>query len=440
MKVLLIEPNMILNRHYREKTVFTLEPLNLARLAGLTPPDVEVEIFDERIEDIDFDRPCDLVGISVRTFNARRAYQIAAEFHRRGVKVILGGFHPSLLPEEASRYADSVLIGEAEHTWPSIIEDARQGKLQALYEAKLNMPFACVPTNRAPLKGKRYLPVTMLEITRGCPFDCGFCSVTQFHHRQFRHRPIAEVLEEVRANPNPLYLFTDDNISANKAYAKELFRALIPLNRRWISQASITSADDLEMMDLMAASGCVGVLIGIESIAPENLRQVNKTWNTARVSYETAIAAFHQRHIPVVASFILGLDDDTPQKLDALLEFAIHQQFFAALFNMLTPFPGTRLYSDFIIQNRMILPHWWIDEKYRFGVPAFQPKLMSYEALAEKRMEMYKRFYGIGSLTHRLLNIQSNVCDPWHLMMYLFLNVPGYPEESHRFRQPLGAS
>jgi radical SAM superfamily enzyme YgiQ (UPF0313 family) len=440
LKILLIEPTLMLNRHYREKLVFTLEPLSLARLAGLTPPDVEVEIFDERIEDIDFDRPCDLVGISVRTFNARRAYQIAAEFRRRGVIVILGGFHPSLLPEEAGQHADAVLVGEAEHSWFTIIEDVRRGRLKSLYQAKANLPFESVPTNRQLLSGKRYLPVTLMEITRGCPHDCGFCSVTQFYHGHFRHRPINEVLEEVRANPKPLYLFADDNITANTTYAKELFRALISLKIRWISQASITVSFDSELMDLIEASGCAGLLVGVESIAQENLKQVNKKWNMAGASYETALEAFRQRHIPVMASFIVGLDDDTPEKLDALLEFAVNQQFFAALFNMLTPFPGTQLYTDYVNQGRMLQPQWWVDEEYRFGVPAFQPRLMSRDTLAEKRMEMYKRFYGAGSLLHRVMNIQSNAYDPWHVMMYLLLNTPAYREERHRFRQPLGAT
>ena len=439
MKIILIEPTTILNRRYREKAMWTLQPLALARLAALTPADVELEIIDERIENIDFEQPCNLVGISVRTFNARRAYQIAAEYRRRGVKVILGGFHPSLLPGEAAQQADSVVIGSAEHIWPAIVEDARRGQLQALYRQPEDLPFESVPTDRHPLAGKRYLPVTMLEVTRGCPHDCGFCSVTRFFGGQHRQRPIDEVLAEVRANPNPLYLFTDDNITGNLAYAREFFRALIPLKIRWISQTSLTIAHDPDLMDLIAASGCAGLLVGIESIIPDNLQQVRKKWSAAGSGYDQALDAFRQRHIPIAASFILGLDEDTPQKLEAQLEFAIQQRFFAVLFNLLTPFPGTRLYDELLDQGRLVQPRWWVDDSYRFGVPAFQPRLMTREALAEKRMEMYRRFYGPGSIATRLFEPQANACDPWHLFIYLFLNAPAYLDERRRFRLPLGA-
>lgn len=438
MKITLVEPAVMLNRHFHEKSIWMLQPLSLARLAGLTPPGVEIEIADERVEPIDFDAPRDLVGISVKTYTARRAYQIAAEFRRRDVPVILGGFHPTLLPGEASRHADAVVVGEAERLWPKIVADARARRLQPLYCEVESLPFANVPTDRAPLTGKRYLPVTLVEVSRGCPFHCSFCSVTQFYGGDFRSRPVPEVLAEVEANPNPLYLITDDNIAGDKHYAKELLRALIPLKIRWVSQASLTLTRDGELMDLMAASGCQGLLIGIESVSPANLRQADKHWNMMGTGYAAALDELRRRHIAVVGSFIVGMDDDTPVSLDAMLAFAIDARFAAVLFNLLTPFPGTQLYADFLRQGRMRQPEWWVDDTFRYGIPSFQPRRMSVEALTAKRMEMYRRFYGPRSIMQRATDFQANLHDPWHLLLYAALNLPAYVEENKRLGLPLG--
>ncbi len=440
MKITLIEPAVMLNRHFREKSIWMLQPLSLARLAGLTPPGVEIEIADERVEPINFDAPRDLVGISVKTYTARRAYQIAAEFRRRGVRVILGGFHPTLLPEEAQRHADAVVVGEAERLWPDIVADAGAGRLQPLYRQAGTIPFRNIPTDRSPLAGKRYLPVTLVEITRGCPYHCSFCSVTQFFGGDFRSRPVAEVVAEIAANPNPLYLFTDDNIAGDKRYAKELLRALIPLKIRWVSQASLTIARDGDLLDLMAASGCQGLLIGIESISPANLRQADKRWNTLGMGYGAALDELRRRHIAVVGSFIVGMDDDTPAGLDAMLAFALEARFAAVLFNLLTPFPGTQLYADFVRAGRMRQPAWWVDEAFRYGFPSFEPRRMSVETLAAKRMEMYRRFYGARAIVQRATDFQANLHDPWHLLLYGALNLPAYAEEKKRLGLPLGKS
>ena len=440
MKITLIEPAVMLNRHFHEKSIWMLQPLSLARLAGLTPPDVEIEMADERVEPIDFDAPRDLVGISVKTYTARRAYQIAAEFRRRGVRVILGGFHPTLLPEEAQQHADAVVVGEAELLWPAIVADARAGRLQPLYRQDGTLPFRAVPTDRRPLAGKRYLPVTLVEITRGCPYRCSFCSVTQFFGGDFRSRPVAEVVAEIAANPNPLYLFTDDNIAGDRRYARELLRALIPLKIRWVSQASLTVARDEELLDLLAASGCLGLLIGIESTSPENLRQAGKGWNLAGAGYAEALGRLRARHIAVVGSFILGMDGDTSESLDALLDFALEQRFAAVLFNLLTPFPGTQLYADFVRAGRMRQPAWWVDDTFRYGFPSFEPRHMTAAALAEKRMALYRRFYGPRSILGRSLDFQANMHDPWHVLAYLALNLPAYMEEKRRLGLPLGKS
>ena len=377
MKVTLIEPAMIKSRDFSEKRSWQLAPLTLAALAGITPPDVELEALDDRIEEIDYDAPRELVGISVKTFTARRAYQIADEFRRRGVPVILGGHHPTLLPDEALLHADSVLVGEAEEVWPDILRDTEYKQLKRIYRQSRTLPFEGAEVDRSIFAGKKYLPVAMVETTRGCPFSCSFCSVGTFFGRTFRHRPPEEVVAEIASLDQKFVFLVDDNIVADKEAAKNLFRALIPLKIRWISQASLTMTKDRELMRLMHKSGCAGVLTGIETISRANLKQIHKSWNTVGIGYDEALKIARDNGIAIVGSFILGMDEDTPESLNDLLEFTIRERFFAVLFNLLTPYPGTQLYDEFLQEGRLTHPHWWLDPDYTYGSAVFKPKNIS---------------------------------------------------------------
>ncbi|HLB49352.1 MAG TPA: radical SAM protein [Anaerolineales bacterium] len=438
MKITLIEPAMIKNNGFSEKPSWVLQPLTLATLAGLTPPDVEVQALDDRFEDINYDEPRDLVGISVKTFTAQRAYQIAAEFRRRGVPVILGGHHPTLLPQETSQHADAILIGEAEGIWPDVINDTQRGRLQPIYRQPETLALANVRVDRSIFSGKKYLPIAMVETTRGCPFACNFCSVTAFFGRGFRHRPPEEVVAEVASLNKKFFFFVDDNIVADKEAAKALFRALIPLKIRWISQASLTMTKDLELMRLMRESGCAGVLVGIESINRANLKQIRKSWNTVGIGYDEALKIARDHGIAIVGSFILGMDDDTPESLEQTLEFAIQQRFFSVLFNLLTPYPGTDLYAEFLQQGRLLKPQWWLDASYTYGSIVFQPKSISAHGLEQTRLRMYRKFYGPHSILRRLWDPKANARDLWHAFTFLTMNLPADKEERMRFGKPLG--
>lgn len=439
MKVTLIEPAMIKTKDYGEKPAWVLPPLTLATLAGLTPPEVEVEAVDDRIETIDYDAPRDLVGISVKTFTARRAYQIAAEFRKRGVPVVLGGHHPTLLPDEAREHGDAVVLGEAEGLWAEVLHDAARHQLKPVYQNPVTLPFANIRVNHAVLAGKKYLPIAMLETTRGCPFACNFCSVTTFFGRGFRHRPPEEVVAEIAQAKQAAYFFVDDNIVADREAAKALFRALIPLKIRWLSQASLTMTKDRELMRLMRESGCAGVLVGMESITKGNLKQINKSWNTVGIGYDEALKIARDHGIAIVGSFILGMDEDSPETLAELLEFTIRQRFFAVLFNLLTPYPGTELYESFLQEGRLSKPRWWLDEAYTYGMPVFEPRGISAAELARTRMAMYREFYGLASIARRLWDPQANLRDLWHAFTFLGMNLPAHKEESLRFGQALGA-
>ncbi|MBP9107489.1 MAG: radical SAM protein, partial [Gemmatimonadaceae bacterium] len=292
-----------------------MEPLPAATLAGLTPRDVEVRFYDDRMEVIPFDEATDLVAISVETYTARRAYQIASEYRRRKVPVVMGGFHASLCPDEVARYAESVVVGEAEQLWPTVVDDARHGRLQKFYRASGRSSLVGMRPDRSIFRGKRYLPIGLVEAGRGCHFSCEFCAVqTVFDATQTR-RPIDQILDEIRAlkDEKKLFFFVDDNITSNLRQAKEFFRALIPLGVRWVSQASINAAHDEEFLELLVRSGCQGVLIGFESLNPANLESMNKRFNQAKGGFEQALANLRRHKIRVYGTFIFGYDGDTPE-------------------------------------------------------------------------------------------------------------------------------
>ena len=266
MKITLIKPNIGRLEHSLYVDEGRMEPLQLGVLAGLTPADTEVVLHDDRCEEIPYDDPTDLVAITVETFTARRAYEIAGEYEKRGVRVVLGGFHPTLAPEEAAQHADSIVRGDAETVWGRVIDDARRGDLRIEYRGEPGPPQPGRVPRRDLFRGKGYLPITLMQFGRGCRYGCRYCAISSFFCRHHHTRPVDEVVEEIESQNRRLIFFVDDNIVADHRAAKELFRALIPLKIRWVSQASLDMVDDPDLMDLMARSGCLGHVIGFEPV------------------------------------------------------------------------------------------------------------------------------------------------------------------------------
>ncbi|MGZ5441194.1 MAG: B12-binding domain-containing radical SAM protein [Thermoanaerobaculia bacterium] len=404
MRLTLIHP--CIGRRIGTKYIRTwqMEPLAPAVLAGLTPRDVDVRFYDDRMEVIPYDEPTDLVAISVETYTARRAYEIATEYRRRGVPVVMGGFHATLVPDEVGEYAESVVIGEAEGLWPQVIEDARAGRLQPVYRAPKRPSLAGAIADRSIFLGKRYLPLGLVEAGRGCHFACEFCAIQSVFASTQTRRPAEEVCEEVKRMKKPLYFFVDDNITSNLDEAKELYRQLIPLKIRWVSQASINVAHDEELLKLLKASGCQGLLIGFESLNPTNLRKMHKSFNTMKGGYEVALENLRRHGMRLYVTFILGYDGDSHESLNEVVRFAERHKFYIVAFNHLTPFPGTPLYGRLQDEGRLIFDRWWLDPDYRYGMVPYTPAGMTADEVKEGCITARSEFYRWSSIARRSID------------------------------------
>lgn len=390
-------------------------PLGLAMVAALTPPEVEVSLTDENVTVIDFQKKPDLVGITALTITAQRAYEIADTFRARGAKVILGGSHPSALPEEASQHADAVVIGEAEGIWSNVIEDFRANKLQRVYRQRERPSLVNLPIPRRDLfaEGAYYIRNT-ISTTRGCPYACSFCSVTSFFGHTYRCRPVEEVLKEIETlNHRKFIGFVDDNIIGNPKFAKELFRALVPYKIKWVSQASVTVARDDKLLKLAAESGCIALLIGFETLSPANLAAVGKRVNVVD-EYQTVIRKIHSHGIAIHGFFILGLDEDDEDVFERTVHFAQKMRLESAQFAWPVPYPGTALCESLDKAGRIVTKDW---SQYESN-PVFEPKLMSREMLQKGRDWIRREFYSLPSIWRRVGLARRNLVSIWAVNLH----------------------
>lgn len=426
MKITLIKPNMGRRGERRYVDSGRMEPLQLGVLAGLTPPEIEVVLHDDRCEEIPYDQRTDLVAITVETFTARRSYEIAAQYRRRGVPVVMGGMHATLIPDEVAEHADAVVTGDAENVWTKLLDDAAAGRLQARYDGSLPArPQAQMRTRRDLFRGKGYLPITLLQFTRGCPYRCSYCATSVFFNRTHRHREIAEVVDEIARQRRNYLFFVDDNITADHEAAKELFAALIPLKIRWVSQASLDMLRDRELMDLMVRSGCQGNVIGFESISPDSLRAMRKSVNRAAAGdqYAAAIAQLRKLGLQTWAAFTLGHDTDTRESIVATRQFAIRNKFTFAAYNILMPYPGTPLYDELAAEGRLLYDgKWWLHPEYRFNHAAFVPATMSPDELTSLAFECRAKTNSVRSILYRLAEPSTNLRNPMRFGNFIAYN------------------
>lgn len=402
-----------------------MEPLALGVIASLTPLEHNISLLDDRIEDINYEEEFDLVAITVDTYTAKRAYDIADRFMSFGVTVILGGMHVTLLPDEALLHADSIVIGDAETVWEKLLNDLLKKQLKKVYNGSFDVPQnGCLP-KRALFKGKGYLPISIIQFNRGCPYSCSFCSTASFfNHTQIFRNP-ESVVEEIRRDNLKFLLFADDNISANFDKAKELFEALIPLKIRWAGQASIDMVKDSELLELMKRSGCVGQLVGFDSMSEDSLRWLNKKTNLREFdNYRESVKILKKYNFQTWASFILGGDQDTPQSIRETVRYAIENKFTLAFFHLLSPYPKTNIYKQFQSEGRLLYNEkWWLHPDYRYNKAAFIPKHMTPDELSAAVVQANKNFYNFNSVAYRLCDSKTNLHSLVKLLLFLRFNI-----------------
>jgi len=438
MKILLISPER--QRKKEEAFLFRLSFLNLPYVAAVTPPDIEVKIIDEAFEEVNFGEKLDLVGLTAQTPVAPRAYQIAAEFKKRGVPVVMGGVHASMLPEEALQHVDAVLVGEAEEVWPDLIEDLRKGQLKRIYQGNGFVDSSKLPFPRRELLNKKfYFPLKLLETTRGCPHRCDFCGVSKFFGFRYRNRPISEIERELETlfkegpvmNPTlkkilsffgkdlPYFLkrrllyIIDSDVAGDKRFCLELFSLLKEFDLRWWGHAPVSVAFDQKLLEGLSQSGCIALNIGFESFSTKNLQTMGKGFNQPS-QYAEAVKRIHDHGIGIMGTFIVGLDDDDPGVFQRIIDFCMNEKLDWALTFIMSPYPGTDSFKRLEKEGRIFCRDW---EKYDSLNAVYQPLLMSPEELEKGMRRIWKEVFSLNSIYKRILK------RPWiHPLFYLGMN------------------
>jgi radical SAM superfamily enzyme YgiQ (UPF0313 family) len=402
MKLLLISPR---SSDKKSPVGFKVPQVALQIIAALTPENVKVSMVDEHISDIDFSKNYDLAGISIMTATAKRGYHLAGMFKEKGSKVVFGGIHASVMPQEAINYGDAVVIGEAESSWPNLIEDFKQNSLKKYYQSKEpDLSKAPLPRRDSRID-RSVLGVKWpgFYTTKGCPYDCEFCSVSSVYGRKIRHLPIPLVIKDIENANSKVFLSLDDNVAANPKYAKSLFKEMAHLNIEWGGQSTVTIAKDDELLQLCRKSGCRGLFIGLETISPTSMRKMRKTLKSIKDN-EDAIKKIQDTGIIFHPSFVFGFDDDTKAVFDDTLEFLYRNRIASATFNILTPYPGTRLYHRLKQEGRLTSEDW---SHYNHCTVTFRPKNMTERELAEGYFSVKKDFYSLSNICRRITTLRE---------------------------------
>jgi radical SAM superfamily enzyme YgiQ (UPF0313 family) len=413
MKIKLIAPSE--QRENSLSSPFKLQRVNLPLLAALTPPGHTVAIVDEAFAPDDIDQDVDLVGITVLTELAPRAYQIGDIYRQKGVKVVMGGIHPTVLPEEALEHADAVVVGEAEGVWPQLVADAASGQMLRIYRAGELTDLEGLRKPRRdllPASHQGYIPVPVgVETSRGCPYDCEFCCIGQTLGSQYRVRPVQEVIAEIESIDSPHLFFVDDALGLNRNAAKKLFTEMIPLRRRWLAQGTVSLAEDPELLGLMKRAGCLGLLIGFESVQKDTQDEVNKIKNL-KIDFYEAMRRFHGEGFGILGCFVFGFDYENKDVFGQTLEFIMKSRMDCVQMRILTPYPGTRLYTRLLSEGRLFVEDWWL-RGYPPDTLLFQPHGMTADELIDGFASLNRQAYSFGAIAKRFFGMS-----PWKRTLF----------------------
>jgi len=410
MKILLISPKR--DYHLFTNRGILIPQLSLLIIKGLTPAKHEVKIVEEEHMQLNLDEQCDIVGISCMTSNAYRGYRIADAFRERNKIVVMGGVHPSILPEEALQHADAVVVGEAEGVWETILEDIESNNLQRIYNEPDPDLNRHILKDFSILPKKRFYNLVPLQTKRGCPYNCDFCCVSKLFGKKIKEIPINNVVKDIRLSGSRNFIFLDDNIIADRAHAKNLFKTLIPLKIKWVGQSSIAIAQEDEILKLAKKSGCRALFIGLESVMDTSIKKYKKLSSPEEI--RNNIRKILKMGIIIHASIIFGFDEDTQKTFDETLNFLIRNRISIAAINVLTPYPGTQVYKKFRKQGKLLHENWGY---YDHHTVVFQPKNMTPLELQIGKINVRNNFSSIPSIIMRFI---GNLRMP---VLYLITNL-----------------
>ena len=432
MKVTVIKVSMIDGKGYD-----AMKPLLFAIMDSITPKDIDMEYYDERVEELPDKIDSDLIAFSVETFAARRAYDLCKKYKTKKNKIVMGGFHPSMLPDESLKYCDSVLIGDAEDTWPLLLEDMRTGKIKKKYISSNKVKMAKIDFNSKVFSGKKYNKIGLIQFSRGCKFNCDFCSIRSFYNCKVRQKTTKEIVDEMSRIKEKVVFFIDDNIFLNEKSAIELFQAIKPLKKKWACQISMDVAFNDKLLKAMKDSGCILVLMGFESLNQKNLKLMNKVANLNIKKYEDAIKNIYKYNLMIYGTFVLGYDYDTKEDIEKTMKFALENNLTLANFNPLIPMPGTALYERLEKNKELIFDKWWLEKDYCYGDSAYYPKSMTPDELKEGCREARFEFNSYRNIMKRLFCNKVHL-KPFNAFVYLVLNIISRKEIHRKQGKVLG--
>ena len=431
MKILLINPNPSITLKNnsnnslldRVKGRFNIisAPLAFPMLASVTPKQHLVTMLDENYQNIDFNVECDIVGITAMTPGAPRAYEIADEFRKKNVTVVIGGNHATGLPEEAKQHADSVVVGEAEDAWPKLLIDFENGKLKPFYHQTKPVDLNKIPPPKRDIINRSFIAAGV-QTARGCPFKCKYCFYSNsIHGHVYRKRPIEKIVEEIKNIPQKLIIFHDSSFTIDLEYTKKLFRALKGLNKKFIclGNVDVLSTDD-ELLDLAAEAGCIQWHVGFESLSPQALEQVGKKTNKVE-NYLKTVEKIHNHGMNVHGFFMFGFDGESISVFDETLKFLRKANLDSADFSILVPYPGTKLYDELFEENRILTKDW---SQYSFHKNiVFKPINKSQEEIFKNMKKLVYSYHSYPFLSQRLFGLSKRGFFNFHFILFIIENV-----------------